>query len=192
MPCRINLNSSIVDDKGISTAIECKEHDSTTLSDRGRQWGIVGTVSCDNLYHGWFRFTGAAGTEMASECVLNEKSVSRLSQPCGAEFRGWLVDKHPTISEGRAQRRVCFSYGDSCGCEFYANVAIRNCGEFFVYRLSGIPICKARYCGAPVNATSASMNIFFEYLFLIIGHLHKSFCRVFIHLSIYFSKLSAE
>ena len=113
-------------------------------------------MSCDSQYRGRYRFNGAAGTEMASQCVVNKNQDGGLNKPCGAEFRGWLVDKHPKMIEGRTQGRVCFSYGDSCRCEFYANVAVRNCGKFFVYKLSGIPICKARYCGAPANAISAS------------------------------------
>ena len=78
----------------------------------------------------WYRFTEAAGGEMASECTTNTAPITRRGQPCGAAFRGWMVDRHPTLQEGRRNARVCFSYPDKCTCEFYSNIAVRNlfCG----------------------------------------------------------------
>lgn len=138
---------------GSSDALECGKH--SIMNDDTRGWNTQAFLSCDVNSKGWFRFTGNSGTEIASTCTTTARMGSnRMRQPCGATFRGWMVDKHPAVADGRVQRRVCFSYADTCACEFYSNVAVRNCGQFQVYRFDGVPICNAKYCAARKNETS--------------------------------------
>lgn len=117
---------------------------------------------CDDQVQGWYRFD----TEMASYCEENESQnvdITVHNKLCSATFRGWLMDRHPTVDEGRVQRKVCFSYGRKCQCEFFANVAVRNCGDYFVYRLNGAPLCKGRYCNAPKGNTSEGICIILKH-----------------------------
>ena len=63
-----------------------------------------GPLLCDDkLPEGWYRFVGAAGAKMATT------KVDRFH--CGTAFPGWLNDAHPTLEEGKASRKVCFSDG---------------------------------------------------------------------------------
>merc|ERR1712240_195265 len=61
---------------------------------------------------------------------------------------------HPTVNEGRVNRRVCFSYSNSCECSFYSRISVRNCGTYFVYHLEKPPIAEAKYCGSPPGSKS--------------------------------------
>ena len=89
----------------------------------------------------WYRFSGAAGNQMAESCVDRYR--------CGTYYPGWLNGSHPTVNEGAVQRRVCFSYyvygGDCCSLSTY--IRVRNCGGFFVYQLKPLTVCNSRYCG---------------------------------------------
>ncbi|XP_057312855.1 uncharacterized protein LOC130654316 [Hydractinia symbiolongicarpus] len=139
----------------ISKAIECSQY--TIMKDlNSRVWDQVGDVTCDQNV-GWFRFDKASGYEISSKCTVNAKSLTRIGQSCSAEFRGWMVDRHPTLEEGRVSRRICFSYAAHCVCDFFGQISVRNCGQYYVYRLQKAPICNARYCGA-ANGSLAAVN----------------------------------
>ena len=99
---------------------------------------------CDRRLSGWYRFVGKAGSKMPHSCVTGRR--------CGADGPGWLVGRHPSVSEGVARRRVCFAgsrgwfYRSSC-CRWSTYISVRNCGTFFVYKLRRPPTCNLRYCG---------------------------------------------
>ena len=86
----------------------------------------------------WYRFSGAAGNQMAESCVDRDR--------CGTYFPGWLNGSHPTVNEGAVQRRVCFHYYDDC-CYYFTYIRVRNCGSFYVYQLKPVTLCPLRYCG---------------------------------------------
>ena len=95
---------------------------------------------CDNtLSTDWYRFSGAAGNQMAESCVEMYR--------CGTYSPGWLNGSHPTVNEGAVQRRVCFGdYSGDC-CLFSIYIRVRNCGRFYVYQLKPLTECFVRYCG---------------------------------------------
>lgn len=126
-----------------------------------REWDQISSIRCDDTLNGWYRFQ----TEIASDCEDNplKNGTTVFGKPCGATFRGWMPYRHPTISEGRVQRKICFSYDGKCDCEFTTTIAVRNCGNFFVYRLRKVPICKARYCGASKGQIARGEQIFLEF-----------------------------
>ncbi|XP_067057989.1 uncharacterized protein [Acropora muricata] len=99
---------------------------------------------CDSRLSGWYRFVGKAGSKMPHSCVSERR--------CGTNGPGWLVGRHPSVSEGVARRRVCFGgsrgwfYRSSC-CRWSTYISVRNCGTFFVYKLRRPPTCNLRYCG---------------------------------------------
>lgn len=140
-----------------SNALECTQH--RVVNDLSRVWNEKSEITSENL-EGWVRFESKSGNEIASECrVSKTQHVSRISQPCGAKYRGWIVAAHPSVTEGRVSRRVCFSYMDRCHCEFYSNIAVRNCGTYFVYNLRQPPFQLAKYCGAPAGSRAASNDV---------------------------------
>lgn len=109
---------------------------------------------CDEkLESGWFRFTDSAGSQMATTCVAKDDFR------CSAINPGWLDGKHPSIEDGRIERKVCFHVEDDC-CHASVNIQVRNCGPFYVYNLVGVP-CPFRYCGSHVKARATTASPIF-------------------------------
>ena len=73
---------------------------------------------------------------------------------CGTHAPGWLNGAHPTVAEGSVQRQVCFSWTSGC-CQWSINIMVRNCGAFYVYKLTDTPGCSMRYCGDKDQGTDA-------------------------------------
>ena len=120
---------------------ECTTYKVLDSADRSSNQGpfIYGLYKCDkDLTPGWYRFTGKAGTHMATSCV------PKLH--CGTHAPGWMTGKLPSVSEGSVDREVCFNWMSSC-CYWSQNITVRNCGEFYVYKLDKPPQCRLRYCG---------------------------------------------
>ena len=68
-----------------------------------------GSELCDKqLPEGWYRFVGAAGTKMPTTRVPAYR--------CGTDWSGWLDGSHPTVEDGKVQRKACFS-DRSTGCK---------------------------------------------------------------------------
>ena len=83
-----------------------------------------------SLGPGWFRFQGDAGTKMTTTCVPYLR--------CGTDAPGWLDGAHPAVADGTVTRSVCFSWESNC-CLWAINIQVRNCGDYFVYYISGTP-----------------------------------------------------
>ena len=111
------------------------------LSEANRKISYVtpyGPGLCDiQLSVVWYRFVGAAGTQMPTTRVPAFR--------CGTIWSGWLDDAHPKVEEGDVPRTVCFS-DRSSGCRYNRNISVKNCGSYFIYKLYP-PSCPSRYCG---------------------------------------------
>ncbi|XP_031551649.1 uncharacterized protein LOC116288925 isoform X2 [Actinia tenebrosa] len=119
-------------------AYECHHYNVLTDADRNvNSKKILG--KCDNnLAEGWYRFGGEAGTQMPISCQGPRK--------CNAKYPGWLYGQHPRKEDGCIQTHVCFGDYKSKCCAYKQNVLVRNCGKFYVYKLSPSPGCNMRYC----------------------------------------------
>ena len=95
---------------------------------------------CDQyIEETWYRFTGESGNQMPDKCVGYKR--------CGTYMPGWLAEKHPTVEEGAKRfQRVCFTYEDNC-CAQQEWIEVKNCGDFYVYKLKPLQYCDMRYCG---------------------------------------------
>ena len=101
--------------------------------------GYHGYYQCDNnLSFGWYRFRGAAGTEMPTSCVGKNR--------CSSHATGWLNGAHPSVADGIVHATVCFHWSSGC-CHWSINIRVRNCSGFYVYELGPPPGCYFRYCG---------------------------------------------
>nr|XP_058960212.1 uromodulin-like [Pocillopora verrucosa] len=114
----------------------CQNYQSLTGSDRKITYGNQNTV-CDRGIHGWYRFEGAAGTRMPTSCPPKQR--------CNTHASGWLNGAHPTVADGQVTRTVCFHWGSNC-CNWSRSVNVINCGDYYVYYITGTPACSLRYC----------------------------------------------
>ena len=117
--------------------LECQTYKTLTSSKRKATWSST-SVECDSSLSGWYRFTEEAGSKMPTACV----PINR----CNTHAPGWLNGNHPTMADGQVTKQVCFHWNSNC-CYWSTNIQVRNCGEYFVYLLSGTPECSLRYCG---------------------------------------------
>lgn len=122
---------------------ECSSYSVLSTGDRSQNYEhkkIQGAKpTCDRwLPKAWYRFTGMAGDRMPDQCVPSYR--------CGTHASGWLRGVHPLVSEGVVSRTVCYSWRGKC-CSWRSTISVRNCGDFYVYKLQRAPKCKLRYCG---------------------------------------------
>ena len=115
----------------------CRDYQTLTDADRKHDYVIVKN-KCDDTLSGWYRFQGAAGTKMVTTCPpLNR---------CGGEFPAWLSGDPPTVAEGTVLRTVCIRRSVNC-CSNFLFIQVKNCSSYYIYKLSKLTDCDARYCG---------------------------------------------
>ncbi len=88
---------------------------------------------------GWYRFQGAAGTQMATSTVPPNS--------CGTNRTGYLNTEHPEIAEGVVSGQVCFNWNGNI-CASQSIISVVNCGDFYLYSLPNVLVCNGRYCGS--------------------------------------------
>ena len=120
------------------TGPECTSYTVDKQVDRSVTYAISRSPKCDStLATAWYRFNSTAGSKMPTSCVPSDK--------CNTHATGWLNGAHPTIQDGVVNRRVCFSWSGKC-CILHMSIKVKNCGLFYVYRLTKAPGCYYRYC----------------------------------------------
>ena len=137
-------------------SIQCTNH--KMLNETSRHYTQpYGNGECDRIGDsdkspqwsgdGWYRFTGAAGTKMATKKEVTKKYI------CGTAAAGHLdTDEHPDLAEGQSQdQKVCF-HGSEGQCHRSTTVKIQECKGFYIYKLPNTPSCNWRYCGAGNNS----------------------------------------
>ncbi|KAK2546841.1 Bone morphogenetic protein 1 [Acropora cervicornis] len=120
---------------------ECFNHSylEDSVTGQGFYNGYYGYYQCDdNLPFGWYRFRGAAGSQMPTKCVGKNR--------CSSHAPGWLSASHPSVEDGIVTAKVCFHWTSGC-CTWSTNIRVRNCSGFYVYELRRPPTCWLRYCG---------------------------------------------
>lgn len=122
-----------------TASFKCSNYLTLNTADRLVNYSATADKCDDTLdFNRWYRITGAAGTQ------LPEKQVP--FRRCGARYPGWMEGVHPTVEDGVVSRNVCFVLG-STKCRWRLKIKVKNCGEFFVYKLAAPVYCDQRYCG---------------------------------------------
>ncbi|CAF1087863.1 unnamed protein product [Adineta ricciae] len=85
----------------------------------------------------WTRFVGTGGT------MIPVTSVG--TQHCGAYLTTWINGTLPTTSNVIVNSTVCTD-GIAVPCLGQLPVSLIKCNTFYVYFLSPLPYCNARYC----------------------------------------------
>ena len=125
----------------------CNDYKILNEYQRNHQVKTSGGSSCDKTglsytnsqWHGddWHRFLPPAGTRIAEEAPG--------IKCCGTAVTGWMQGSHPTSLGETVTRTVCFQFGSDT-CYRSTQIKVRNCGQFFLYRLVDTPVCTAGYC----------------------------------------------
>jgi len=91
-------------------------------------------------WHGddWYRFLSPAGTRIAEQAPG--------VYYCGSSASGWMQGSHPTSLGETVTRTVCFQGSSSYPCWQSTEIKVRNCGQYFLYRLVNTPTCNLGYC----------------------------------------------
>lgn len=116
----------------------CRNYQTLSDAERKRDFATVYPPQCDDKLNDWYRFEGDAGKQMATTCPPANR--------CDADIPGWLNGAHPTVAEGEVKRKVCFHQAEDC-CKKERSIQVKNCGSYYIYRITGTPACKLRYCG---------------------------------------------
>ncbi|XP_078351531.1 uncharacterized protein LOC144636245 [Oculina patagonica] len=123
---------------------ECSSSVYNELNEANRYWSnddLGGSTLCDTdtiVSNQWYRFTGAAGTMMATYCIPKES--------CNTHRTAWINGDHPNVAYGLVSTTVCMHWGLRC-CDKSYPVDIRNCSGYYVYKLQYPSSCSERYCG---------------------------------------------
>lgn len=70
------------------------------------------------------------------------------------KYRQWIkqikcllfVGSEPTVADKVVSRKVCVNSGNTCRCDKFYNIHIRNCSTYLVYNLTSTTSCPERYC----------------------------------------------
>ena len=137
----------------ITTApYECRFYKILKGGDRSVDYKINKGI-CDDVldFNSWYRFMGAAGTQLSTSCVPIHR--------CGTTYPLWMDGEYPTEDEGRVRRRVCQILWYGC-CHWKTEISVRNCRGFYVHKFSPPPYCSARYCGfSPKGKSQNSLGV---------------------------------
>lgn len=141
----------------LSVFDECLHYEELDDESRAASVQRGNTLKCDQkdlVTPKWYRFTGAAGTMMPTSCVPKHY--------CGTHAPGWLSGSHPTKVGETVNGKVCFHWSNNC-CLWHANIQIKKCSGFYVYKLARTPACWLRYCGnAGFGKLSTSVGDYFS------------------------------
>ena len=100
------------------------------------------SLTRDYYISGWYRFMGKAGDKM-----LDYPPTYGPGYRCTTIYPGYLSGQHPRGSDGVVYRTVCFiSSGSTCWTS--TTIQIKNCGDYFVYKLNALTSSYLRYCGS--------------------------------------------
>ncbi|MBI4700779.1 MAG: hypothetical protein HY744_06385 [Deltaproteobacteria bacterium] len=100
--------------------------------------GVCNMNNCDaKLNDSWYRFMPPAGARIPTSAPA--------PCSCGTDAPGCLYGTYPAIWQGAVKRMVCFSWGKD-SCNWATDILVRNCGDFFVFKLPKAPTCDLVYC----------------------------------------------
>ena len=118
---------------------QCTTYTSNSDSTRNVASGI-GSMCDNSLTAGWYRFTGAAGTRLATSDVSRDTCTTYY----GGSYNGSLPSTNGSTTVGTLclnnNGRLCYAAWSG------SSIRVTNCGSYYVYYLIPITNCNARYC----------------------------------------------
>ncbi|XP_077983270.1 von Willebrand factor D and EGF domain-containing protein-like [Glandiceps talaboti] len=96
-------------------------------------------VYCDDkLIDQWYRFDGDKSLDIPSVCVQQTY--------CNTDNPLWMTEPPPTEDGEVSIRTICATTSDTQCCGEKWDILVKNCQEFNVYYLKGVPTCNMSYC----------------------------------------------
>jgi hypothetical protein len=113
----------------------------TLITDGTRNANYTGGSGCDETgaiaSAGWYGFSGAAGTMLAS-------SVVPINQ-CNTQATGWYSGVYPSAAGSTNSGTVCYNWNGN-NCLWSNSISVTNCNGYYVFYLPPPPFCSLRYC----------------------------------------------
>ena len=85
----------------------------------------------------WVRFSGAAGTMLAT-CPVHYTN-------CDTNSAGWYSGMFPSLAGDTTSGTVCYSWLTNT-CLYNNTISVTNCNGYYVFALTSSPRCSLRYC----------------------------------------------
>ena len=133
---------------GSQSGSPCSPSTYTSINDPSRNYNSTGSHgSCDNGYPfvtngsgAWIRFEGSGGTKIPTWSIdINH---------CGAYLSVWSNSTLPATVNIMTNITLC-SNTMALICPWAIRASVIYCpGNYYVYFLPSLPMCKARYCTA--------------------------------------------
>ena len=131
---------------GSQSGSPCSSSTYTSINDPSRSYNYTGNLgACDDDYPfvtssggAWIRFEGSGGTKIPSWATD--------SNHCNAVLTVWANTTLPTAVNVIVNGTTCIS-GIAIGCISAQPMSVIYCpGNYYVYLLQPVLVCKARYC----------------------------------------------
>ncbi len=88
---------------------------------------------------GWYRFTGGAGTQIAT--------TPPSTGSCGAQLPVWCNGTYPTTSGSTISTMGCVNVnGFLCSSSYSIQISVTNCNGYYVFYLQPTTSTSIRYC----------------------------------------------
>lgn len=136
----ISVSSSCIATATLVLPSQCYSYVPNTDGTRSISYGVRSS-GCDSASTfgsspAWVRFSGAAGTVLAS-------SAPSINS-CSTDAPGWYTGSYPSAG-GTTSGTVCYNWNGNT-CNWSNAVSVTNCNGFYVYQLTTPPNCSLRYC----------------------------------------------
>ena len=102
--------------------------------------GIDPMICDSDLQTGWYRFVNEVGGKMPE----TKEGLGRGH--CGTIAPIWMDGKHPSNAEGIVDRTACVKFNNPYRRCIPIPIKVKNCTDFFVYRLVAPYGCQMAYC----------------------------------------------
>jgi hypothetical protein len=137
----ISIATSLTTPCTTANGLPCQCSNYTLITDGTRNANYSGGTECDNTgalaSTGWYGFSGAAGTTLASSVVP--------SYQCDTQATGWYSGVYPSAAGNTTSGTVCYNWAGN-NCWMSNSISVTNCNGYYVFCLSPRTGCNYRYC----------------------------------------------
>ncbi|KAL8617844.1 hypothetical protein ACOMHN_040192 [Nucella lapillus] len=142
-----NNSGNVPQNNSVELEGVCREGGYVALDDawRWRNNSDDGETFCDDdLDPAWYRFLlHGQPAVIPVDCVPTNHCHTHA--PFWLDLQGETM---PEMVNEQTEARACAHWSDDC-CNWESPITVRNCGDFFIYKIQPISTCRLAYCTEP-------------------------------------------